>query len=127
MASINGFSEPFQTTTTSNRESDPSGLTMAELRRELQPVQQGTQIMDYIRQGDELQREYGTTGSVDNLQKAQKAYEEGLESSNDPYLRAVCLNNMGSALESLFDETDSMDYLNQAVDSKKQAVDLIPV
>jgi tetratricopeptide (TPR) repeat protein len=34
---------------------------------------------------------------------------------------------MGSALESLFDETDSMDCLNQAIDSKKQAVDLIPV
>jgi len=111
MDSINGFSEPFQSTTTSNREPDPSGLTMAELQRELRAVQQGTQIMDYIRQGDELQRIYATTGSVDNLQKAQEAYKEGLESSNDPYLRAVCLNNMGRALESLFDKTDSMDYL----------------
>ena len=97
---------------------------MAEPRRDLLSR---TQIIGCIRQGNELQRKYATTGSVDDLQRARKAYEEGLESSNDPYLRAVCLNNMGSALESLFDETHLMDYLNQAIDSKKQAADLIPV
>src|SRR5271154_2307257 len=116
--------ESFGSNTTSNHESGPSGVTMAELNRALPSVHQTTGITDCIRKAE---RKYESTGSMDDLEEAIRVYEQGLKLSNDPYLQSVCLNNLGSALESLFNETDSIEYLDRAIVIKKRAVDSIPI